>query len=253
MLVFSPDFTLRSRLYPDYVVSLDELCVRDYGASFFPSSILCIDLDRYESSQTGNNDATMDSAVGISDYVNNRESSSRHLLVELRFDYKSTNNFDYDNMKQKVMHSRSVLLPEPVNSTVFFLYSSQVAPKAKNDFSRRAKQDKLIATWEATSVDGFLNYIKDKSILPYQPLNNLDNIRNSLEREFNNGGLDEVDGLLVYWMEQMDKYEQRYMRSENEAIVSVLLSFLNSLTFPEGSLEKDFVQLRKDDVTRYRR
>lgn len=253
MLVFSPEFTLRSQFSPKFVVSLNDLCQRDYGYSLFPSSILCIDLDTFECSQSRNNNATIDAAVGISDYVNNRERTCRHLLVELRFDYKSTHNFDYDNMKQKVTHSRSILLPEPVNSKVFFLYNEQVAPKARNDFSRRAKQDKVIASWEAMSADSFLNYIKDKSKLPYQPLNDMDAIRMSLESKYNDGGLDAADGLLVFWMEQMDKYEQRYMRSENEAIVSVLLAFLNTLSFPAGSLEKAYVQLRIDDVTRYKR
>lgn len=251
MLVFCPDFTRQSRLAPQYMVSLDELCKRDYGKSCFPNAIFCLDLDAYESSKTGNNDATMDAAVGIANYIDNRESSSRHFLVELRLDYKSTNHFDYNNMAQKVSHSKSILLPEPLEPYVCFIYSTQLTPKAQNDFSRRARQQKDVFFWKAMSPSDFLNYVFDKSALPYQPLNDLDAIRKSLELKYDEGGIDSADCLVKFWMEQMDKYVQRYMHAENKAIASVLLSFLESLSCPDNTIEKDFVELRIEDVKRY--
>lgn len=193
----------------------------------------------------------MDAAVGIANYVNNKESSSRHLLVELRLDYKSTNHFDYKNMALKVSHSKSLLLPEPVEPYVCFIYNTQLTPKAKNDFSRRARQQKDIAYWKAMSPFDFVNYVYDKGSLPYCSLNDLVAIRKSLKHKFDEGGINSADCLVKFWMEQMDKYEQRYMRAENKAIANVLLSFLESLSYPDGTIEKDFVELRIEDVRRY--
>lgn len=252
MLVFCPDFTRRSYLAPEYLVSLDELCQRDYGESYFPSSIICLDLDSYETAQSGDNDATMDASIGIANYGNNRVSYPRHLLVELRIDYKTTNNFDYRNMVQKVSHSRAILSPEPIDSIICFIFSTQLAPKAKNDFSRRARQDKSIALWNAMSTTDFLNLVHDSSSLPYQPVNDMEAIRRSLDLQYGEGGVDKADIQVKYWMEMMDKYEQRYMRAENDLIASVLISFLESLSFPAGSIEDEFIKLRIDDIKRYK-
>ena len=96
MLVYSPEFTNKSKLASCCLKDLNFLCIRDYGESFFENEVVCLDLDAYESSCVGENKPTIDAAIGIADYQNNRTSSDRHLLVELRFGYKSTKNFDYN-------------------------------------------------------------------------------------------------------------------------------------------------------------
>ena len=119
---------------PAFLAELNDLCRRDYGKTFFAEPIACIDLDAYETACSGNNDATMDAATGLADWQNNHASSDRHLLVELRFGYRSASNFDLSNMKRKVIHSRNILAPERINGQIVFLYEPNVAAQAKNYF-----------------------------------------------------------------------------------------------------------------------
>ena len=82
MFVFSPGFTRQSKLAASHLADLNELCKRDYGKAYFPGSIICLDLDAFEASRTGNNDATMDAATGMADWQKNHSSNDRHLLIE---------------------------------------------------------------------------------------------------------------------------------------------------------------------------
>lgn len=83
MFVFSPGFTRQSKLAASHLADLNELCKRDYGKAYFPGSIICLDLDAFEASRTGNNDATMDAATGMADWQKNHSSNDRHLLSQL--------------------------------------------------------------------------------------------------------------------------------------------------------------------------
>ena len=82
--IYCEAFTRNSYLANRFLSNLDALCLRDYGRPFFNKSIICLDLDAYESSVEGNNMPTMDASVGVADYNANRVSSRRHLLVELQ-------------------------------------------------------------------------------------------------------------------------------------------------------------------------
>jgi hypothetical protein len=248
MLVFCPDYTQKSHLAPTYLSELNALCRRDYGRDYFASSIICLDLDGYETQQSGNNDATMDAAMGIADWVHNHNSRERHLLIELRLDYKSTRNFDLSNMKRKVSHSRDILNPEFVDDNAVFLFETYVASKAKHYFSRLAKQDPVVKTWVVMDVDGFNNYIFNCASLPYEPENNLNKIEEDLKNKFKNGSIDAISGLVKYWVDQMQLYNLRYKQAESNAIASVILSFLQSLSFPQGSIESDYLALIIEDV-----
>lgn len=251
MLIFSPEFTRHSHLAPTFIVDINDICQRDYGKSFFPSTVLCIDIDAYESFHCGNNDATMDAAIGIADYFDNHASNDRHLLVELRFGYRSTSNFNLSNMKRKVSHSRDVLRPERINEYVAFLYDKSVAPQANNYFSRLSNQHKELQKWKAMDVDGFISFIVDRATLPYEPENDLVAIVEDMRIKFLSGGVNELDILLKYWIEQMEKYNLRYKHAESNAIACVILSFLQSLVLPVGSFEEEYLAFRKEEIGKF--
>ena len=251
MFVYSPDFTRQSKLGEPYLADLNNLCVRDYGKSYFPGAIVCLDLDAYETSQTGNNDATMDAAAGMADWHRNHSSNDRHLLIELRFDYRSTSNFDLGNMKQKVRHSRDVLNPERVNDQVVFIYERSVAAQANSYFSRISRQDKEVSTWKAMDVEGFGNYIVDRATLPYEPENDLDNLVKELSRKFEEGGLNAMDSLLKYWIDQMEMYNLRYKYAESNAIAKSILDYLQTISFEEDTIEDEYLALRMEDIRRF--
>lgn len=251
MYVYSPDFTRQSKLATPYLANLNELCEHDYGKSYFPGSIVCLDLDAYETSQTGNNDATMDAAAGMADWKENHSSNDRHLLIELRFGYRSTSNFDLGNMKQKVTHSRDILKPERVNEQVVFIYEPGVAAQAQNYISRISRQDKDVRTWKAMDVEGFGDYIVDRASLPYEPENDLDNLVKDLSQKFDDGGLSAMDSLLKYWIEQMERYNLRYKHAESNVIAKSILSYLQTLSFDEGTFENEYLSLRIDEISRF--
>lgn len=248
MFVYSPDFTRQSKLAPAFLAELNELCERDYEKSYFPMPIVCLDLDAYEKSCTGKDDATMDAATGLADWQDNHSASDRHLLVELRLGYRSASNFDLGNMKRKVIHSRDILVPERINRQVVFLYEPNVAALAKNYFNRLARQDHEVKSWVAMDVEGFSNYIIDRSTLPYQPENNLEAIETDLRKKHDVGGFNDVVALVEYWITQMEQYNLRYKQAESNAIAEVILRFMETLTFANDSFEYEYLSVLKDDV-----
>ena len=251
MFVYSPDYTYQSHLSPSYLAELNDLCQRDYCRLYFRDTIVCLDLDAYESACSGDNDVTMDAATGIAEWRDNHASGDRHLLVELRFGFKSTQHFDFVNMKRKVAHSRDIMNPELINDEVVFLYDPEIAPHAKSVFSRLSAQYKEIKKWQAMDVEGFNNYVVNRDTLPYKPENNLNEIEEDLKKKFALGGLNLLDGLVKYWLEQMSTYNLRYKHAESDAIARVILAFLRSLSFDEGTIEAEFLSLRIEDVEHY--
>ena len=248
MLVYCPDYSRQSRLAPKFLADINNLCQRDYGKSFFPNSMICLDLDAYETSLTGNNDATTDAAVGIADYFNNQSSSCRHFLIELRFDYKSMRNIDLRNMRRKVSHSRALLAPERVHDYVAFMYTDQVAPIARSCFFRLAKEHSEIGRWKAMSVADLENYIVDSSTLPYQCENDLTALGVELQNKYVSEGLDGLDGLIEYWLGRMRQYNLHYKKAESDAVARKIVDVLNTI-FPTGrAFEDEYIPLRIKEV-----
>lgn len=247
MLVYCLDFTKHSKLAPDYIRDINEICSRDYKKAFFPASLLCLDLDAYEASCSGDNDATMDAAIGISVYKNNHNVSPRHLLVELRFGYKSTRNIDLNNMKRKVAHSKCILSPEHIHERVVFIYTSDVAQRARSYFSRLAKADHEVGTWDVMDVDSFRNSVFDASALPYRPENDLDEIVNTINKKYSDGGLDSLDNYLKYWIDLMHQYNLKYKFAESNAVAKVIVDALQTLDI-QDSFEKEYLTLRIKDI-----
>lgn len=230
------------------MVTLNDVCIRDYGKAYFADSVECLDLDRYETTLTGDNAATMDASVGIADWQSNRAVNSRHLLIELRFGYKSTANLDIRNMRAKVAHSRELLDSERISDKALFLFDTNVAPQAQSYFSRISKQSCDYRNWLAMDVESFGNYVVDSSSLPYQPENNLSAIDADFRNKYATGGLDSVEGLYKYWKERILQYKLRYNIAESKAIAETIIQFLLTLSFPKNSLENEFLSLMLEEV-----
>lgn len=253
MLVFSPEYTRKSCLAPQFMTDINDLCCRDYGKSFFPFPMPCLDLDAYETSfHKEHKDYTMDAAMGIADYERNKESRQRHLLLELRFAYESVRHLNIREMKRKVTHSRDLLFPEPTDPQACFLFIDSVAPQAKNYFYRISLQDKEVEPWKAMTPNDFMHFVYDRSRLPYQPENDLSAISSDLNNAFLKGGLPSVDRKIDYWKSRMDDYKLRYMSAESNAIAGVLYSFLTELPpYKDDSFEKEYMTVLIDDIRLY--
>ena len=251
-LVFDNGFVLGHKLASQFLSDLDALCRRDYhGKEYFRKQIVCLDMDAYETSLSGNNDATMDAAVGIAAYENNRMSDSRHLLVELRFNYKSTSNFDVTNMRNKVNHTKSLLAGDKVHDKMVFLYTDEVASKAKNYLSRLSKQYKDLCNWNAISVAEFFDYVRDKNSFPYQPINDLGQIVTELKSKFVSNGLDGLYTISDYWICEIEKYSLRYNNEESQAIAKTVFDFWDQLPQSSDSFENEYIAFVKEKLNRY--
>lgn len=144
-----------------FLSDLDALCKRDYNKEFFHKSIICLDLDAYEKFINNQADATMDASVGIADCDNNRLNNPRHLLIELRLGYKSSNNIHVTKLLQKYNHSRKDLFQsDRVDAKAYFIYPDNIVSQAKHYFNRYAKQHHEISKWEAISVCQFIGLIQ---------------------------------------------------------------------------------------------
>lgn len=251
-IVYDEGFVLGNELSVHFLSDLDALCRRDYrGKEFFHKKIACLDLDAYETSLSGCNDATMDATVGIATFVNNKMTDKRHLLVELRFDYKSTNNFDVENMRRKVAHTKDLLSGDRIHNEMVFIYTDDVAPKARNYFARLSMQHHDIRCWKAVRVSEYFNYVRDKSSFPYQPINDLNQIEIELNKKLLSDGINGLDEITFYWLGRMNQYYMQYNKEESHSIAQVVLRFWEQLPPSDDAFEKEYIEVRKDDLKFY--
>lgn len=69
-------------------------------------------MDTYETMICGGQkQATMDAVIGIADYENNRKTTGKLLMVELRLGYKSTDGLETASLNRKVSHTLELLNP----------------------------------------------------------------------------------------------------------------------------------------------
>lgn len=254
MLVFDNDFVLRHKLASQFLSDLDTLCRRDYKEKdYFHKQIVCLDMDAYETSLGGNNDATMDASVGIADYENNRMANCRHLLVELRFNYKSTKGFDLDNMRRKISHTKDLLKDDGIHYKFVFVYTDAVAPQAKSYFKRLSKQsqNRDMAYWDAMSVSEFDTYVVDKATLPYTPINDTKQIETELLNQYHEKGYEGLVCFLDYWINAIRVYELKYNREECKSIAKVLDKTLKKVPEPKDADEKAYIDLMTKKVAYY--
>lgn len=208
-------------------------------------------MDAYESFLSGDNDATMDASIGIANYENNRMSDDRHLLVELRFDYKSTKNLKPENIRQKVSHTKALLSGSRIHNEFFFLFTEEVAPKARSYFYRLSKQYHDAVYWKAMSVTDFFGCVYDKRSFPYKPINDLGKIEEELNNKYLAGEVTGLISLTEYWMGEIEKYNLRYNKLESRAIARVLRDFWNRVPAFDDSFENEYIALLKESWKPY--
>lgn len=110
-IIYNEDIIVSHLIAKHCLCLLDEVSQRDYNkVGIFSNKIKCLALDDYETKFCGGSkDNTMDAAVGISDYQNNRKVNHRLLLVELRLDYQSSRNLEKSSLVRKIKHSKDLL------------------------------------------------------------------------------------------------------------------------------------------------
>lgn len=244
-----------------FKTSLSEIALRDYKSKCgIPDGIVSIDLDSYENSLSGDNEKTVDAAVGIANYENNKFSNPRLLLVELRLNYTGdAHNSSTKDMKKKEQHSRNLLIHRAnLDPRCFFIFDKSVAPKRLNIHNRLAVSDTSIKKWIIVSPEGLKNLFFLEKDLPYIPQSNISGIEKKVESFLFKKQYDLVFNELRYWMDQDDYYYCRYNLNECKAIQNMLEGFMVSLcnlknenqlsedeTFNFELLSEEFLNIKK--------
>lgn len=248
VLVYADEYRKANRLNTDFSSDLDSLCRRDYRRAFFNQEIPCIDIDEYERSCSGQNDCTMDAAIGIGTYEQNAVKDQRFLLVELRLGYINANNLDYQNMSQKIDHTKDILSGSKIHPNYFFIFTSNVSSVAKNCFSRKMRQLKNIASWKAMSPQDFLNAIEYRENQPYAPINDINDISISFANAFSKGESSFIK-FYSYWTDRVDEYRYQYNFSEASSILIALKNTLGALVTTDKQMQ-GYIQLMEEEIDR---
>lgn len=244
-LIYNDEIVYRHSLYATYKSTLNDISIRDYKVDFFARKILCLDLDRYETANSGNNDCTMDAAIGISDYYNNCPLNARFALVELRMGYKNASNLDFSNMETKVRHSRDILIGDNINKSIYFIFKNEVAPQALSMFNRNRSTYPLLKYAKSLGVKEYESKILEASELPYIPVYTTHSIQETFAPYYikPDGFVSQTD----YWIRQSDSLRLRYNNVEAANIIRALVEIWTNVE-PIGDLSEEFIEMMRESL-----
>lgn len=171
------DVVINHVLSPRWMSRLADLALRDYPNKtyFSGTDIPALDLDGYETHRTGkgNNDCTVDAAIGICNEQQGVPVQPRLMLVELRNGYKSVENVNPDDVKRKETHSRDLLREADCDVRVDAIVGLIFDEKLENRLLNRTRRLKLSGVfpshWHSFTSITLCNYINYGSPMPYTP------------------------------------------------------------------------------------
>ena len=173
-LIYSNEIVRTHPFYRFCNSTLNSVSNRDYpGTDYFRSDIECLDMDTYEKnvSQSSNPECTVDAVIGVSNYVSNKPSNTRLMLIELRMGYENVGNLSKSVLENKISHTRSLLGAEiPIDKKSYFIFSEKAAPQANSVFHRFRKEGGKLACAQSCSVSDFSQIFKSISEFPYKPI-----------------------------------------------------------------------------------
>lgn len=209
-----------------YGLKLNEVSIRDYKSGGFNDKIVCIDLDTYErAAKSGSPNNTMDAAIGICNYQNNRRVSKRLLLVELRLDYKSSKNLSGTELRRKSSHSRELLGMEiSIDPNDYFIFDDTIIEESRRKINNLAIENGYKDKWHSQTVEEFNSFVQDAELLPYCPVNSPDQICSEIE----SCGKD-INCLIKIndkWLQEARNYKDRYNFNETESICNAVITSL---------------------------
>lgn len=211
-------------IYPLAKNTLKAISDRDYpnGAYPFDQGIECLDMDSYEHSLPKNpHDKTVDAVIGISTYVNNRTSSPRLLLVELRMGYESADNVQRKELVSKVRHTIELLGHQiAIEKERIFVFNGNVAPQAISKFAAWKRENNAAKDFTALSVNQFIDNFPSYASMPYTPTNNPDSIRNEIISHENKAQWNGMFACIKRWKDEASRIRGNYY--EYRSIIGAL-------------------------------
>lgn len=236
-----------------FKVSLSDIAIRDYGKDYgLSKQVSAVDVDAYETSLSGNNDKTVDSAIGIANYINNSIKSPRLLLVELRLDYKKkAKNSSISSMLRKEAHSRQLLSFASLDKRCFFVFDTDVAPHKRSEIANQKHANSLLANWQVLSPKDFIKQFYFTADLPYTPITNINAIIQQGNMFLGNQEWKKLIDLLTYWNKQAEKYSFSNDKEEARAIFNAIYTLFisidaNNLFHVSDEIQLNYMVLEED-------
>ena len=206
-----------------FKISFADAVIRDSGSSFgLPEGVSAIDVDAYETSLPGNNQRTIDTAIGIADYKNNQLGNRRLLLVELRLNYQHNGvNSSITEMHEKERHTRDIL-QGMIDSRCFFIFNHSAAQGKRSEINRNAQVHSYSKKWKIVSPSEFNNCFMFQQDLPYQPETDISAIKNQCKGLLSCGKVSEFLELISDTLDTLSDFQTRYQILECQELCKLL-------------------------------
>lgn len=213
----------------------------------------CIDMDKVEATQEGNNDRTMDLVLGLSDFDDVRQTSPRSYLlpVELKLNCV-TFNLGVTELMGKDTHTRSYNLGIGYSATSVFLFTDKVIARATNAFGRwkRGTDAKRLKGWEVMTPQTFNSFVKFAADFPYVPQTDMNVVKQSVTTFVANQEVDDCADYLGELKEKMEAYSYVYNMLEINYVVGKLKDIMETVVDGSslGDFEKEYLKLAAEKI-----
>lgn len=203
-----------------FLSTLALLSKKDYSGNDYnlPDSAKALDIDAYEKFLTGQADKTIDAAIGIANYSNEKLSYQRMLLVELRMGYEgSGKNSKSSDMKRKEIHTRDILSGSNLDSRCYFIFEKDVAPLRLRIHNREKEINREISNWRIVSPEQFNNEFFETPP-SYEIKTPVDSILQDVDKKIKEQKYHEILSMIKYWQNKEEYYYRRHYLLESNAI-----------------------------------
>lgn len=250
------DIIVTHSLYSHFGCSLSEISDRDYpGKSYIKEDIKALDLDSYETSlPNSQNDCTVDGVVGICNERQGSPCNGRHLLVELRMDYRNVENLSVSGIRQKDVHSRDLLIacPDhtPIDRSLCLVFDPSIIFQAERWVNRIKLQYTYAEYWIAFSPSTFCNHINAGKQIPYSPKHQTIQMGDRFDAIAATNSLDRLEEGYDCVRDYLTDCRNRYEKGECNYLcrrISETLDRLKSWNFSEDD-DKDLHKILIEDI-----
>ncbi|MCM1531575.1 MAG: hypothetical protein NC048_03420 [Bacteroides sp.] len=242
------------QFFPDCGSTLRGAAEEDYpGKGYFREGVKCLAMDEYERkiSKGRDRNPTMDVAVGIVDYENNRCSHKRLLLVEFRMNYGSERTLDASEWIKKDEHTKALLYGTcTVENCSCFIFNDKVIERVTHWFRDKKGEHRKLKNYKVFSVSQFDGYIKLKEDYPYTPQESVVRILRELKQSLSSGDVFKYTKQVAYWADKARGYGVNYMKEEADGIKKAVRESWNQFkqkALPLTGEEKLEVEIVEED------
>lgn len=225
-LIYDNGIITEHKLYPVCGKKLQDVSEKDYhGKKYFDEHIECLDIDAYEKAVcNGDRKETVDAVIGIKKHLKrNRFSNPYLMLLELRMGYENVGNLSGTKLADKVSHTKELLgRDKHLYDTIYFVFENSVAQRTISMFRNLKIENRSLKNCEPISTDDFNKYIKSENDYPYEPENDVREIRKQLDINNYLNDITKFLGIMAYWCEKARQYRYEYNINEYNSILGEL-------------------------------